>query len=147
MHGPHCILWIDHERAHVVFCDKAEPVSVAIASSNAHGHGHVHHKAGTMGSGKVALDGDFAKQIERQLEKCGEFLVVGPGNAKLEFIRHVHHNAPALDKKLVGVESLDHMSDAQLAEFGKAYFRKFDRMHSSNDEVLAGLAAHRQPSL
>ena len=146
MHGSHCVLWIDHERARLAFLGQGEPTFAAIAPANAHERGNIHHRAGTLGSGKSALDRDFAAEIERHLKQCREFIVVGPGTAKLEFIRHVHRNARDLDEKLAGVETLDHVTDAELAEFGHAYFRKFDRMHSSNDEVLAGLAAHRQPS-
>lgn len=144
MNGSHCILWIDHEKAKLMFVDKGEPISIAISSPHAHAQGNIHHKAGVLGSGKSALDGEFVRQIERHLLNCREFIVVGPGTAKLEFIRHVHRHASVLDDRLVGVETLDHVSDGQLADFARAYFRRYDRLHASNEDVLAGHAAHRQ---
>jgi stalled ribosome rescue protein Dom34 len=144
MHGRHCVLWIDHEKARLVFFDNVESVSSEVISSKSHGHGNTHHKAGSVGAGKSALDRDFSQKIESELGRCAEFVVVGPGTAKLEFIRHVHRNAPHLDAKLVGVETMDHPTDPQLVDFARSYFRKFDRMHATNDEALAGMAAHRQ---
>jgi hypothetical protein len=139
----HCAVWIDHAKAHLVFFGGAENRSIVIEAATR--HGNLHHKAGVVGSGKSGLDPDFIRSIERELGDCHEFVVVGPGVAKLEFIRHIHRYAPRLDEKLAGVETMDHVSDSQLADFAWSYFRAFDRIHKSDNEVVAGLAAHKIP--
>ena len=58
----------------------------------------------------------------------GEVLVVGPGAAKLEFIKHVHKRDHALEPKIIGVETVDHPTDGQLVDFVRRYFRAADRM-------------------
>jgi hypothetical protein len=138
----HCIVWLDHEKAHMAFFDRETTRTLAFrAKENA---GHVHLKSGVIGSGKHSLDPDFAKAIESEVAACRELMLVGPGTAKLEFMRHAFQHAPELEKKIIGIETADEMTDRQLAYYGWSFFQKYDRLHSSNEDVLAGLAAHRQ---
>jgi hypothetical protein len=139
----HCVLWIDYEKAHIAFIDGDAPTSVDIAIGHAHEHGNIHHQAGSIGPGKSTLDSAFIVEIERQLAQCRKFVIVGPGTAKLEFIRYIHRNAPGIEEKMAGVETLGDVTEPQLIDFACSYFRKFDQIHASNDEVLDGLAAHR----
>ena len=57
-----------------------------------------------------------------------EILVVGPGQAKLEFIKYVHDAAPDRADHIVGVETLDHPTDNQIVAHARTYFLKADRM-------------------
>ena len=54
--------------------------------------------------------------------------MLGPSTAKLELIEHVHKHDPALEPKIVGVETVDHPTDRQLVAFVRRYFRAADRM-------------------
>jgi len=55
-------------------------------------------------------------------------LVVGPGSAKLAFIKHVHKHHHALDDKIVGVETVDHPTDKQLVGYIRKYLHAEGRM-------------------
>ena len=63
-----------------------------------------------------------------RLAEAAEVLVVGPGVAKLEFIKHVAKHEHALEPKIVGVETVDHPTDGQLVAYARRYFRAADRM-------------------
>jgi hypothetical protein len=52
----------------------------------------------------------------------------GPSTAKLQFLKYVHAHEPKLEQRIVGMETVDHPTDAQLAAFARRYFRAADRM-------------------
>jgi hypothetical protein len=43
-------------------------------------------------------------------------------------VKHIGEHDPQLAKKIVGVESIDHPSDAQLVAHARKYFKAEDRM-------------------
>lgn len=55
-------------------------------------------------------------------------LVLGPGIAKDQFVHHVQHHHAELARGIVGVESSDHPSDAQLVAYARKHFQ---RSHAS----------------
>ena len=55
-------------------------------------------------------------------------LVTGPANVKTALVKHIGEHDPQLAKKIVGVESVDHPSDAQLVAHARKYFKAEDRM-------------------
>ena len=59
-----------------------------------------------------------------------EVLVVGPAQAKLQLIKHIHAHDPAMSSKIVGVETIDHPSDGQLVAYARKYFVAKDQMLS-----------------
>ena len=62
------------------------------------------------------------------MSDAGAVLITGPANAKTDLVKHIHHHDPKLMNVIVGVETVDHPSDAQLVAFAKKYFEATDRM-------------------
>jgi hypothetical protein len=60
-------------------------------------------------------------------------LITGPANAKLELIKHIHQHDPALMKKIVGVETVDHPSDGQLVAYARRYMPATDHMQPGRE--------------
>ncbi len=120
----HAVVWLDHAEARVFQFNRDEAEKLVV-----HGHKHhLHHKAGAIGSGRDAADTGFFDAIAATLETCGEVLLLGPGAAKLEFIRYTHRTKPALEAKIAGVETVDHPSDGQIVAYARKYFVAKDRM-------------------
>lgn len=96
-------------------------------------HQKLHHKrgndkGGAVGTGRTAEDQQFYHEVAEALKGAQEVLIVGPANAKLNLIKHIHkHDAQMVDK-LIGVESIDHPTDAQLVVYARKYFAAADRM-------------------
>ena len=59
---------------------------------------------------------------------AGAVLITGPANAKTELVKHIHNHDPKLMNVIVGVETVDHPSDAQLVAYARKYFHATDRM-------------------
>jgi hypothetical protein len=58
--------------------------------------------------------------------------VVGPAQAKLLLIKHIHAHDHALVDKIIGVETVDHPTDGQLVAYARKYFAAADRMRSQS---------------
>lgn len=43
-------------------------------------------------------------------------------------VKHIHSHEPALVRKVVGVETVDHPSDGQLVAYARKYFLAKDQM-------------------
>ena len=66
--------------------------------------------------------------ITEALRGAQEILVVGPAQAKLQLIKHIHARAADMVKNIVGVETVDHPTDGQLVAYARKYFVAKDRM-------------------
>jgi len=58
---------------------------------------------------------------------AAEILIVAR-QAKLELIKHIHSTTIPSPNKVIGVETVDHPSDAQVVAFARKYFVAKDRM-------------------
>jgi stalled ribosome rescue protein Dom34 len=122
----HALVWIDHLEAHVMHIS---PDAVEKSVVHPHNpHHKVHSTAGTLGSGRVADDKDYYHRVVQALEGATEILIVGPAQAKLQLVKHIHNHDPAMVSKLVGVETVDHPSDGQLVAYARKYFHAKDQM-------------------
>ena len=64
----------------------------------------------------------FFHEVARALDKADEILIVGPSAVKLEFVKYMHKNDHSYDPRILGVETVDHPNDQQLAGYAKLYF-------------------------
>jgi hypothetical protein len=62
-----------------------------------------------------------------------EILIVGPSTAKIAFKKHLHRRQPALAKKVVAVETLNHPSEGELLAYARKYFKAVDQMSGITD--------------
>jgi stalled ribosome rescue protein Dom34 len=120
----HAVVWLDHQEARVFQFNEADVDKIAV-----HGHKHhLHHRGGTVGNGKAPADIAFFDDIGDALEGASEVLVLGPGAAKLEFVRHATKFLPELEHRIIGIETVDHPSDGQVVAYARKYFKAKDRM-------------------
>jgi len=120
----HAVVWLDHSEAHVLHFTPEEVESAQIKAKQLHKHLHAKHTTHE----KQHADDGFYHQVAEALRGATEVLICGPGKAKLELIRHVHKHDHDLEPSIVGVETVDHPSDAQLLAYARKYFKAADRM-------------------
>jgi hypothetical protein len=65
-----------------------------------------------------------------------EILIVGPGSAKLDLMKHATKHDHSIAEKVVGIETVDHPTDGQLLAYAKKYFAKADAL--KGDTVITG---------
>lgn len=128
----HAVVWLDHAEAKV-FAFNAESVEAKVIHAHvgphgtAHGSPRVHHKANVIGSGKVQNEPVFFGQVAAALQGASEVLVLGPGVAKDEFVKHLRVRVPAVAGRIVGTETADRITDNQIVAHARAYFARTDR--------------------
>lgn len=106
----HAVVWLDHHEAKVIQFNPEQ-----------HEAKHFKHHD----SHKVEA---FYHQIGASLSGVREILVLGPSNAKTEFMKHLQHHDPAIAKAVLGVEAADHPSEGQILAHARAFFKAKDRM-------------------
>lgn len=114
-------VWIDHREARVfhVSPETFDEVTVAVPQ-----HVHRRHPKGESGAKEHPDDAKrFFDEVARSLGGSRHVLVVGPSTAKLEFIRYLHEHERALESNVVGIETVDHPTDPQLAAYTRTYFK------------------------
>jgi stalled ribosome rescue protein Dom34 len=125
-HHYHAVIWIDHHEARVFHFSPTDVERLVLHPD--HPTRHIHHKANSIGSGHAAEDHDYLHAAAESIADAGAVLITGPANAKTELVKHIHHHDPKLMGVIVGVETVDHPSDAQLMAYAQKYFKVTDRM-------------------
>ena len=124
----HAIVWIDHQEAHVIqFNAEASESGMITAMSK---HPKLHQKRGVVGSGHSSTDQNYLHEVAHAVAEAKEILIVGPGSAKLELLKHVHKHDAKIAENIVGIETVDHPSDGQLLAYAKKYFIKVDNLRA-----------------
>lgn len=125
MNTRHAAVWLDHKeaRAFAFHPDTADETTVVAPPHNDH------HKWTRGQEGVKEHPEDlkrFFHDIVLALHGVESLLIVGPGTAKLEFLRYVHTHDRALEAAVVGIETVDHPTDGQIVAYARAYFKRVD---------------------
>lgn len=89
---------------------------------------HLHNKRGSISSGHAPENQDYYHEVTEALRNVKEILIVGPANAKIKLIKHIHDHDHDLAANIIGVETADHPSDGQLLAYARQYFKAIDAM-------------------
>lgn len=127
-HHYHAVVWIDHHEARVFHFSPTDVQHLVLHPD--HPTRHIHHKANSIGSGHAAEDHAFLQAVIDSIADAGAILVAGPAKAKTELVKHIHHHSPKLMSAIVGVETIDRPSDAQLIAYARKYFKATDQMQA-----------------
>ena len=122
----HAVVWIDHSEAHVMHISPDDVEKSVVQPANP--HKHLHNKRGAVGFGHAPEDQQYYHEVVDALRGSKEVLIVGPANAKLNLIKHIHAHDHEMAASVIGVETVDHPSDSQLVAYARKYFDAADRM-------------------
>lgn len=125
----HAVVWMDHAEAHVLqFTPDAAEKAVVHSKGS---HRQIHHRSGTLGSGKAPEDLDYFAAVVRSLEGAQQILLTGPANEKDEFKKHLDAHVKAVAGRIVAVETSDHPTDGELLRHARKHFVAADAMHNT----------------
>jgi stalled ribosome rescue protein Dom34 len=122
----HAIVWLDHLSARIFAFSDGDGETIPIESQSE--QRQLHRKSGKPGSGHAPDDVALFGDIVAAVADVREILITGPGTAKLAFRRYVEQRHHELARRIVGVETIDHPSDGELAAYGRKYFRRVDQL-------------------
>lgn len=115
----HAVVQIDHHQAQVLQFD-AEHVQAQKVKASTH-HTRQHGSA-------VRSEHEFYAHVCEALAGIPEVLVAGSQQAQADFRHYVEKHRPAVAKQIVGYETIDHPTEAQLVAMARKAFVKIDRM-------------------
>ncbi len=120
----HAVVWLDGHEARVFHITEteAEKIMVRDRVPDRHVHG-----PSSRSREHAHADQDYLHKVVEALAGAQEWLIVGPGEAKNELMRHIEAHDPAFRSRVVGVESADHPSDGQVCALARKHFAKLDR--------------------
>jgi len=124
----HVLVWIDHRLARLYHVTRDTIAELSSIHAPDDGRGNIHHKAGTMGSGHIAVAPAFLKAVAEALESAQEILIVGPADAKTALKKYIDLQMPLLAGRIRGVEPMERASSEEIHAFATLYFRQRDLM-------------------
>jgi stalled ribosome rescue protein Dom34 len=120
----HAAIWIDPTEAKIFHI---EPDGFDITKIRAPHH-HLKRQLDERGRHAGA---HFFREIAAALDGAESILVVGPSSVKLDFVRYVDKHDESLSKKIVGLETLDHITNAQLTVYVRHYFQDREQLNAA----------------
>jgi stalled ribosome rescue protein Dom34 len=126
MSHTHAVVWIDHAEARIISINP-DDIETSVVKPSQPPH-HLHNKRGSTGSGHAPENQDYYHEVTEALRGTKEILIVGPANAKINLIKHIHNHDHDLAANIIGVETVDHPSDGQLLAYARQYFKAADAM-------------------
>jgi hypothetical protein len=112
-------VWIDHQKAHI-FRVEAEVFADSIIRAPEHVPRHPQREA--QPHNHPDDEQHFFREVAHSLSGSNGVLIVGPSTAKLHFRDYLLAHASTLKLSVVGVETVDHPTDNQLAAYVRQYF-------------------------
>ena len=134
----HAALWIDHHEAHIVYFntdDMEEHVVHAPKSSQ-----HIHSKAGSASGTHLHGNAEFFGQVADMLAPARSILILGPSEAKSEFVAFLDRQGLGVRKAIAGIRGAQQMTDRQLVAEARRFFKASDRLNPVSD-LTAGKGA------
>ncbi len=115
----HAVVRLDHHAARILQFDPDH-----IEAQKLHEHSHATRQHGSQ----VRTEHEFFGEVCNALAGIGEVLVVGSKTAQADFRHYVGKHRPQTVPQIVGYETVDQPTDAQLVALARQYFLKHDRM-------------------
>ncbi|MCA3245878.1 MAG: translational machinery protein [Azospirillum sp.] len=119
----HAVCWMDHNEARVFHFDAHDFERTTIHPDKP--NRHLHNKRAPE-----ATHGDkhFHEAVARALADAREILLMGPGQAKVEFRKFLDAHARDTAKRIVASEQADHPTDGEIVAHARKHFKAIDRM-------------------
>ena len=120
----HAVVWLDNHEARVFHITEADAEKITVRDRKPDRHLHA---GGAKSREHGHADQHYLHAVVEALAGAEEWLIVGPGEAKNDLMRHIETHDPAFRARVVGVESADHPTDGQVCALARKYFAKLDR--------------------
>lgn len=128
-------LWIDHRKAVLVTVKDGETAVTDIASNVEKDHrlaGGARSKT-PYGPQDVASEHQleerrmhqlnrFFADVEGHIQSAKQIYVMGPGEGKMEFVKHLR-KSPVMKDRIAGIETCDKMTENQIVADVRAFYK------------------------
>jgi stalled ribosome rescue protein Dom34 len=120
----HAVVWLDNHEAHVFHITETEAEKITVRDRKPDKHLHA---GGAKSRQHGHADQEYLHTVVEALAGAEEWLIVGPGEAKNDLVRHIKTHDQVFSARVKGVEAADHPTDGQVCALARKYFAKLDR--------------------
>jgi len=124
MSHDHAVVWLDGNEAHVLHIAETDAAKIAVRDRTPDRHVH---GGGSKRRTHGHADTDTLHRVAEPLAGAQEGLIVGPGEAKHDPVRHIEGHDPACRPRVNGVETADHPTDGQVCALAREHAARLDR--------------------
>jgi stalled ribosome rescue protein Dom34 len=114
-------VWLDHHEARIFHVD-LDGFDERTLKAPTH-HFHRHPKGPSEPHAHPDDEHRFFADVTKALASAEQILVLGPSTAKTQFLGYLQDHARALAGRVVGIETSDHPTDAQIVAHVRSHFR------------------------
>lgn len=111
------VVWVDRETAKVFQFSNEKMERTVLHAQNSEHHTHALESVDHQ-----RQERSFFKDVVGRLAEAARILILGPGVAKHHFQTYLMEQFPAVAKRVVGCETVDHPTDPQIAALAKRFF-------------------------
>lgn len=120
--GTCAVVWIDEDEGRIAYIGAHDARSIAAAPDGIRIHRRA--RAASPQDRRATDDHVFYQKIANDLASVRKFLVLGPAEAKIRFLKHLHRYDPRLIVRLSAIESTEHLTDEELLATAQAHFKR-----------------------
>jgi stalled ribosome rescue protein Dom34 len=119
--GQQVAVWMDSEEARVFRVGSKGFDKATVHSPTHHVHRHPKDQL-TRTHNHPDDEHRFFRALADNLKDAEQILILGPSMTKLLFLRYLEKSVPALEARVVGLETADRPTDRQIAAHVRVYF-------------------------
>lgn len=121
------VVWLDSQEAHFFALKSTGIEKSHINNSDTH-----HHRAPQKDVPKDKNAEPYYHHLAEKLKDADQILLMGPGLAKNHFKSYLDsHEAHTLAQKIIGVETVDKMTENQIMAEARKFFKHYDLFNTS----------------
>ena len=114
-------VWMDGAEARIFHVDPASVDETSVRAPTHHVRRHPKDQE-TKSRSHPDDEQQFFREVSKVLSEASAILLVGPSITKLHFLRYLQKHSPAIEARIVGVETADHPTAPQIIAHARAYF-------------------------
>jgi stalled ribosome rescue protein Dom34 len=111
------VIWVDREHAKLFQFSNEKMERKTLQARHHDHHTHQHDQLD-----QKQQESAFFSLVVESLSEASRILILGPGVAKHHFQTYLMEHQPALAKKIVGCETVDHPTDPQIVALARKFF-------------------------
>ena len=123
----HAVVWLDQEQAKIFFFDRDAFDEKDFHAPKHHITSHAKHRENHHPR-ESREQKEFFDSVAKTLATVDEVLVLGPGVAKTQLLKHFHLRDPKIAEKVLAVETSDHPTPGQIVAHARHYFQGKDQL-------------------
>lgn len=113
------VIWIDRETARIFHLSNDQMERTRVKATHMDHHTHARDQLDHKRE-----ENSLFKDAAANLADSDRILVIGPSVTKHHFQNYLMEQRPQLAKRVAGIETVDHPTDAQIAALAKRFFEK-----------------------